>query len=81
MTVSKLAEKLNQMLPEYADIYENRRIKVKKLWRLWAKALGQKDGLSNFEADMIAIIRTIIVLVAIITNLIIVSGVVRHWNN
>ena len=52
-----------------------------KFWRLWAKALGQKDGVSNRESDLIAIIRTIIVLVAVITNTIIVLGVIRHWNN
>ena len=49
------------------------------VWRLWAKALGQKDGANNNEADIIAIIRTAIVLISIITNLIIVAGVVRHW--
>ena len=54
---------------------------MKKIWRLWAKALGQKDGSSNLESDLIAIIRTIIVLVAVITNMIIVAGVLRHWNN
>jgi hypothetical protein len=28
------------------------------MWRLWAKALGEKVGKSNEEADRIAIIRT-----------------------
>jgi hypothetical protein len=49
------------------------------MWRLWAKALGEKVGKSNEEADRIAIIRTGILLVYFITNLFIVAGVLRHW--
>lgn len=49
------------------------------MWRLWAKALGEKMGSNNKEADMIAIIRTIIVLGYVITNLFIIAGVIRHW--
>ena len=51
------------------------------MWRLWAKALGEKHGKSDQEADIIAFIRTIIILTYIITNLFIVAGVVRHWND
>ena len=51
------------------------------MWRLWAKALGEKHGKDNTEADKIALIRTIIVLTYIITNLFIVAGVMRHWND
>lgn len=49
------------------------------MWRLWAKALGEKAGSSNKEADKVAIIRTAIVLCYIITNCFIVAGVIRHW--
>jgi len=52
---------------------------IKKLWRIWAKALGEKSGASNEEADRIAIIRTVIVLSYIITNCFIIAGVIRHW--
>ena len=31
------------------------------MWRLWAKALGEKHGKSDQEADIIAFIRTIII--------------------
>ena len=54
---------------------------VNKIWRLWAKALGEKAGLNDSEADKIAIIRTIIVATYIFTNAVIVAGVIRHWNN
>jgi len=50
------------------------------MWRLWAKALGQKEGLTDQEADVIAAIRTAIVVCYIITNLFIIAGVIRHWN-
>ena len=48
-------------------------------WRIWAKALGDKSGKSDKEADRIAMIRTLIVLWYVITNLFIVAGVIRHW--
>jgi hypothetical protein len=51
------------------------------LWRLWAKALGQKSGSTNTEADIVAVIRTAIALVYLITNIIICLGVWRHWND
>jgi hypothetical protein len=54
---------------------------MKHLWRLWAKALGEKMGSTDKEADKIALIRTSIALVYIVTNIIIISGVIRHWNS
>lgn len=53
---------------------------IKRIWRLWAKALGEKTGDTDKEADRIACIRTAIVLSYIVTNCFIVAGVVRHWN-
>jgi hypothetical protein len=49
------------------------------MWRLWAKALGEKASEDDREADRIAIIRSLIVLCYIITNVFIVAGVIRHW--
>jgi hypothetical protein len=49
------------------------------MWRLWAKSLGEKASNDDKEADLIAIIRTAIVLCYIITNIFIVAGVIRHW--
>ena len=53
---------------------------MKKLWRMWAKALGEKSGSTDQEADRVALIRTLIVLSYITTNCFIVAGVIRHWN-
>jgi len=52
---------------------------MKTLWRLWSKALGEKSGDTDCEADQVAFIRTIIVLSYIVTNLFIIAGVIRHW--
>jgi len=50
------------------------------MWKIWAKALGEKNGKTDREADMVAVVRTAIVLCYIITNIVIVAGVIRHWN-
>jgi hypothetical protein len=49
------------------------------IWRLWAKALGEKVGKDDKEADRIAIIRSVILVSYIITNVFIIAGVIRHW--
>jgi hypothetical protein len=49
------------------------------MWSIWAKALGEKAGRTNREADLIACLRTFIVLSYIITNCFIIAGVIRHW--
>lgn len=54
---------------------------IERLWRLWAKALGEKSGKTDQESNQIACIRTVIVLSYIITNCFIVAGVIRHWNH
>jgi hypothetical protein len=51
-----------------------------EMWRLWAKALGQKEGVTDREADRIALIRSLIVVLYIVTNLFIIAGIMRHWN-
>ena len=52
---------------------------LRKVWRLWAKALGEKSGATDQEADKVALVRTAIVLCYIITNIFIIAGVIRHW--
>ena len=51
------------------------------MWRIWAKALGEKYGRNDREADLIAGIRTLIFISYLATNLFIISGVIRHWND
>tara|TARA_Y100000589_G_scaffold247918_1_gene235893 strand:+ start:2715 stop:2942 length:228 start_codon:yes stop_codon:yes gene_type:complete len=51
------------------------------MWKIWCKALGQKEGKNNREADAVAVIRTCILIGYMVTNCFIIAGVVRHWNS
>ena len=51
------------------------------MWRLWCKALGEKATSCDKESDRVAIIRTVIVAAYMITNIFIVAGVIKHWND
>jgi len=55
--------------------------KKKSVWRIWAKALGEKSGKNDREADIIASIRTLIFISYLVTNVAIVANAVRHWND
>ena len=54
---------------------------IRKAWRVWAKALGAKDGRTNREADTIAGIRTLIFVSYMVTNIAIEANAVRHWDS
>jgi len=53
----------------------------RNMLRLWAKALGEKASHNRKEADTVAIIRTFIFLSYLTTNIFIVMGVIRHWDD
>ena len=55
--------------------------KRKSIWRIWAKALGDKSGKDDREADTVAWIRTFIFVSYLVTNVAIVANAVRHWND
>jgi hypothetical protein len=46
------------------------------MWRLWAKALGEKASPCDTESDKIAWIRTFLILQAVITNCFIIANFV-----
>jgi hypothetical protein len=50
-------------------------------WRVWVKALGEKASKCDNESDRVALIRTLIFATYLTTNLFIVAGVVRHWDD
>lgn len=64
-------------------LYRRKRLRwdVKQIWRIWAKALGAKEGNNDREADIIAGIRTFILFAYMVTNVAIVANAVRHWND
>ena len=51
----------------------------KGMWKLWARALGEKTGETNAKADKVAWIRTFIVLQAVITNILISINILIAW--
>ena len=55
--------------------------KMKIIWRLWAKAIGEKAHKKDNIADKVALIRTFIFATYLLTNCFIVAGVIRHWND
>ena len=51
------------------------------MWKLWSLALGEKAHKRDHLADKVAILRTVIFLTYLATNIFIIAGVVRHWND
>jgi len=49
------------------------------MWKIWAKALGEKAFPANKDADKVALVRTAIVVVYLITNIFIIAGIIHHW--
>jgi len=49
------------------------------LWRIWAKALGEKASECDREADTVALFRTVIAGINLATCIFIVAGIIRHW--
>jgi hypothetical protein len=59
----------------------NYSLNLEQMWKLWSLALGEKAHKKDQVADKVAIIRTIIFATYLITNIFIVAGVLRHWND
>jgi hypothetical protein len=49
-------------------------LSLSKLWRLWAKSLGEKVGETDSQADAIAMVRTFWWIVHIVTCFFIIVG-------
>ena len=59
--------------------YSSRNYNYTCMWRLWARALGEKIGATKKEADAVARFRTIIVAQAVITNILIAVNIIINW--
>lgn len=65
------------MLKKYSSILRNVLV---NMWKIWADALGIKaDENDNKHSDRVAIVRTMIVFVYLITNIFIVANIIKHW--
>jgi hypothetical protein len=67
----RLMERIHQSIKD--------RQKKHSVWRLWAKALGEKASECDRESDNIALVRTVIAGINLITCLFIIAGIIRHW--
>ena len=55
---------------------------MKEILRVWKYSLGSfSDSKTERYDNLIALIRTIIFVSVLVTNSVIVAGVVRHWNS
>lgn len=52
----------------------------KKYWRLWALAIGIKSGVTDAEANIIACMRTCLVLLTVITEVCIIANFLLTHN-
>jgi hypothetical protein len=59
----------------------NYSLNLEQMWKLWSLALGEKAHKRDHLADKVAVLRTVIFATYLITNLFIVAGVIRHWND
>ena len=55
---------------------------MKKLWDVWKYSIGSfSDNKTAPYDNYVAVIRTIIFVSYMVTNIFIVSGVIRHWDS
>ena len=47
---------------------------MRKIWKLWCISLGEKASNNSKEADLVALFRTIVVLVNFFTCFFIIAG-------
>ena len=51
------------------------------IWKIWKYALGSfADDKTHDYDNVVAVVRTVILLTYLTTNAFIISGVIRHWN-
>jgi len=55
---------------------------MQKVWQIWKYSLGSfSDDKTKPYDNYVAIIRSIIFVSLLTTNMVIVSGVIRHWHD
>ena len=55
---------------------------MRRIWTIWKYSLGSfSDTKTETYDDWVAIIRTCIFVSYMVTNIFIVSGVLRHWHD
>ena len=55
---------------------------MKKMWTVWKYALGSfADEKTQKYDNVVVLVRSLILIAYLTTNIFIVSGVIRHWNS
>ena len=70
------------MIPDLSGIMITRRIKGiigLEMWKYWCKAIGAKAFDEDKKADKVAIIRTVWIILHIITCIAIITNTWRHF--
>ncbi len=52
---------------------------MKRFWKLWAMSLGQKATEDKSDADTVAIIRSIIVGINILSAILLIINIIHKW--
>ena len=50
-----------------------------KVWKLWAMSLGEKASEDSKDADLVATIRTFIVVINVVCAILIMTNIVHNW--
>jgi hypothetical protein len=79
MTQTERIERHIKSLPKHRETKPGPQVVRSRVWRLWAKSLGEKSNTTNKEADQIALLRTMVVLVNFITCIAIVANIIHNW--
>lgn len=53
---------------------------IRRAWAIWAKALGDKASEDTHTSDLVAIVRTVIVLVNVVCAFFIMANIVHNWS-
>lgn len=54
-------------------------LRGKKVWRLWALSLGERAGDNDKEADTVALIRTTLAVINVLTCFLISFNILHQW--
>lgn len=56
--------------------------RLREMWRIWKYSLGAFSDEKTKEYDnMVCVVRTCIFLSILTTNMVIIGGNIRHWND
>ena len=52
---------------------------MRRAWEVWAKALGEKASEDSRTSDLVAVVRTVIVMINVICAVFIMTNIAHNW--